>query len=120
MSNICKFKEITSTVEFNGVSVRFDFYLKAWEMWGPNYLQQVPSKQFFYNTGPTAYDKKIGYKLRNSFSHGDGEDASIFTIWFRNDGCGMRVFKWEGTEKEFDEYKPTNETPYAIQKEWGL
>jgi len=119
-TQITKFKEVSSTVSFNGISLRFDLFLKAWANYGPNSVKEVSPKQFFYNTGNTAYDKKIGYKLSNYYANKRGEGATIYSVWYRNDGMGIRVFKWEGTEKEFDEYTPTNETPHSIKNEIGM
>ena len=60
-----QWQEIKSIIDFNGISVRFDHYLKAWSEYGPNHIKRVSSKSNFYNTGPTAFDRKEGYKLNH-------------------------------------------------------
>lgn len=115
-----KFVEVKSVVDCNGILLNFNLYLEAWANYGGNSIKEVNPKQIFYNTGPTAYDKKRGYKLSTYWSEKRGEDAQIFTIWFRNDGLDIRVFKWTGTEEEFDNYVPEDKTPYAIHYEIGF
>ena len=115
-----QWQEIKSIIDFNGISVRFDHYLKAWSEYGPNHIKRVSSKSNFYNTGPTAFDRKEGYKLTSFYSEQWHEDTQIFSIWFRNDGMSIRVFKWIGTEAEYDNFVPDDHTPYAIAKEIGL
>ncbi len=113
-----KYKEINSIVDHFGIMVTFHVFIEAWSKYGGNIIEEVSPKQVFYNTGPTAYDKKVGMKLFRYYR--DKEFNAIYSIWYRNDGMGQRVFKWEGTEAEFDAYVPQNETPYAIEKEWGI
>lgn len=115
-----QFKEVEQSITCNGLTISFDQFLKTWGEYGPNRVIEVNPKMIFYNTGPTGYDKKIGFKVSNFYSEKRGESPTIFVIWYRNDGCGIRVFQWMGTYEEWKLYQPQDITPHAIQQEWGI
>ena len=118
MKTVNKWQEVSAYVKAGNISVRFDFYLKAWAMYAPNTLKEVDPLMYFYNSGPLAYDKKIGFELGCALPHSG--DPMHYCIWYRNDGCGVRVFEWKGTHKEWGEFIPDDHTPYAIDKEWSI
>jgi hypothetical protein len=117
-TTINKWQEISAYVNAGNISVRFDFYLKAWAMYAINTLKDVAPRMYFYNSGPLAYDKKIGFELGCALPNSG--DPKHYCIWYRNDGCGIRVFEWKGSHQEWSEFIPDDRTPYAIDKEWGL
>lgn len=80
-----------------------------------NLRKSVPSKLRFFNTGPTAFDKKRAWKIYDR----QGNCYQVVEIWYRNDGFNNRVFIYE-SEAEYDNWVIDDHTPYAIDKEWGL
>ena len=114
-----KWVETDTYVRFYGILIPFEKHLKLVAENTPlTRLERVSPKQSNSNTGSTAFDKRTGYKLYSEFP-ATGESPvcrAIFSVWTRNDGFATRVFKWEGSEEEFDNYKPDNHTPHAIAK----
>ena len=86
----------------NGVFKLYDL-IKNWESLSHlNKLEKIEVKQFYFNTGNTAYSVAESYKLIN---HKQVEN--IYIVRFRNDGFGTQIYKWDGTFAEWENYSTT-------------
>ena len=106
-NNENKWSEVSSFYKLpmsNGVFKLYEL-IKNWENLGHlNKLEEVEVKQFYFNTGNTAYSQAVSYKLIN---HKKVEN--IYIVRFRNDGFGTQIFKWDGTVEQWENYSTTNE-----------
>lgn len=83
----------------NGTFNLYDL-IKNWESYShSNKLEKVQVKQFYFNTGNTAYSRAESYKLFYN-----QEVENIYIVRFRNDGFGTQIFKWDGSVSEWENY----------------
>ncbi|MGB2525653.1 hypothetical protein [Flagellimonas sp. SN16] len=75
----------------------------------------VPAKGRFWNTGPTAFDKKKAWKIMDRSGR---YYVQVIEIWYRNDGFHNRAFKYE-SEAAYNNYVGDDTTHHAIAKEIG-
>ena len=101
-----KWVEVSSFYHLPMSTATFKLYdlIKNWESLSHlNKLEKVEVKQFYYNTGNTAYSSSESYKLIN---HKKVEN--IYIVRFRNDGFGTQIYKWDGTVEEWENYSTIN------------
>lgn len=102
-----KWVNVSSYYKLPMSNATFNLYdlIKNWETFSHlNKLEKVNVKQFYFNTGNTAYSRAESYKLINR-----SNVESIYIVRFRNDGFGTQIFKWDGTVEEWENYSIEND-----------
>ena len=80
--------------------------IRNWDKLDPRRrVEKVDSKQFYFNTGPTAYSNAESYVI-----YAFGKVVGIYLTRFRNDGFGTIDFKWDGTYEEWKSYSTMQES----------
>ena len=113
--------EVSPYAECNGLSVRFDLYLNQWSTYAGCQLKKLPFKRDlrYWNAGPTSMQPKGCFAAIRWNRHDGDECIGVYEIWERQDGCGMKVFKFDDMA-DYEAYNPSQESPDAIKREIGL
>lgn len=113
--------KIESTVNFNGLSVRIDEFLKLWATYAGRSIKQIPFKRDLsgWNDGLTSM-QPLKTIACYAWSREDGDQCvGVYEIWERKDGYGMECFKFD-TIEDYNNYQPCQDSPDAIKREIGL
>lgn len=102
-----KWQLVESFIEcpITGTRMQLDLYIKNWEnLANWRRTENVTPKQAYFNTGNTAYSKAESFVLKYK-----NKVVGIFLIRFRNDGFGIKAYKWGGNYDEWINYDTSKE-----------
>lgn len=112
---------ISAYVECNGLSVRFDLYLKQWAAYAGHQLKELPFKRNlrYWNSGSTSWQPKGCFAAILLSKHDGDVCVGVYEIWERQDGFNLQVYKFDDIA-DYEAYNPSQESPDAIKREIGL
>lgn len=113
--------KISPYVEFEGLSIRFDQFLKQWSTYAGHQLKPLQFKRDlrYWNNGSTAMNP-LQCVAAIVYDRYDGDVCvGVYEMWQRTDGFGFEIYKFD-TMEDYESYSPSQESPDAIKREIGF